>query len=105
MTEQQINETIATLNGWRKDTQPAAGDLQWFSPDGLQHIAPPRYTKDLNEVALLESLMSSTMLSCYVDNLCEMCTDGWDPDITALVTIDAESKCVAYLQAHGKWEE
>jgi hypothetical protein len=105
MTEQQINETIATLNGWRKYTSPAAGDLQWFSPDGFQHIAPPRYTKDLNEVALLEATMSSTLLKLYIDNLCEMCTDGWDPDITELVTMDAESKCVAYLRAVGKWEE
>lgn len=104
MTEQQINETIATLNGWRKDTE-STSVLEWRSPEGVQCIAPPNYTKDLNEVALLESLMSSTMLNCYIDNLCEMCTDGWDPDITELVTIDAESKCVAYLQAHGKWEE
>ena len=99
MTDEQINEAIATECGWKVDKR----GLGWLSPSGC-YIDKPDYCTDLNAMHEAERSLHEPLREMYVRKLLGEVADSptylWD-----ILTAHPRSRAEAFLRTLGKWED
>lgn len=102
MTDEQINQAIAEICGWRlveKQYEDFGYCLKlWITPSGEEEIAPPNYCGDLNAMHEAEQVLTLKQLLIYAH--CLESEYGFFG-----VTATARQRAEAFLRMLGKWEE
>lgn len=111
MTDQEINETIAELRGWRKHGQINGRLLMW-PPNHGDACEPPSFTTDLNALAPVLFAMDYGQRMRFSEHLISRLKPGeWeevDKDETPmfwLCNLAPRELCEAILLAAGKWRD
>lgn len=100
MTDQEINEAVAELCGWKKHH---SNDGRWKSPDGRVWLAPHCYASDLHSCAEFEKLLGIKQQNNYAWHL-RTVLDRRSDDFS-IATAPARKRCEALLRMHGEWRD
>lgn len=119
MINEQINERIALLCGWKRS--PLSG--AWCHPDNwsialngaysvwVGRDKLPNYAADLNACYEFEMGLDYEQAELYDDELCDVCAktnkllDNPKPWRFAVTTANARQRCEAFLRVHNQWED
>lgn len=112
MTDQQINERIAVICGWKRivvdDPEGGLMDL-WKDTAGELMDVPPNYANDLNAMRDAEATINTPISkSEYVFRLGVTIQPNLklaDASVFKKVTATARQRAEAFLRAHNQWEE
>ena len=102
MTDQQINQRIAEVCGWKPKRQTKLTRTGHFK---VSYENPPEYCTDLNAMHQAEkSLKGYEQIHTYVWHLNNR--KDWETDFKLMeVHISARDRAEAFLRTLGKWEE
>lgn len=108
MTDQQINERVAILRGWKKSVEDEM-DV-WEDPDGGECFHyPPDYANDRNAMAEVEATINTPISkSEYVFRLGVTIQPNLklaDASFFEKVTATARQRAEAFLRARNQWDE
>lgn len=109
MKNQEINERVAKLCGWKSETQllrffeSGSSPIKrttWFKTEGRRWLTPPNYAESLDACKEFETAMNAQERAVYADLLVDLCgDDSYDPIFAPSIT-----RCEAFLRLKGQWE-
>lgn len=111
MTNQEINERVAKLCGWTRqsityvsydgnDERFEYKRMKWLSKDNWVQDSIPNYTESLDACREFESFKTGEEWSEYIDTLTEICDVYNDPIVATPL-----QRCEAFLRLKGQWDE
>mgnify|MGYP006265665975 CR=1 FL=1 len=103
MTNQQINERIAVICGWKKCACNDEHCGAWFPPGDFEpELGVPDYANDLNAMAEAAKTLAPEpfIRRKYIQTLDVITGDQWNT-----VDATARQRAEAFLRAHNQWEE
>lgn len=102
MTNQEINERIAKLCGWKPTTD---GGICWDS-NGNAIITYPNYAESLDACREFEYVLNGYNARSYINRLCELCAPAPNGiyGYFSVVTATPLQRCEAFLRLKGQWE-
>jgi hypothetical protein len=104
MTDEQINEAIAEICGWRlveKQMEMGYSLRLWMTPFGEEEIDALNYCGCLNAMHEAEKLLFPKHEIAWHEQLTYVCGGSW----IIMLTATARQRAEAFLRTMGKWKE
>jgi hypothetical protein len=108
MTDEQINQRIAEVCGWKHDFNEDHENPEWYwippnNPDG--NGEPPNYCNDLNVMHEAEKVLKSFEHLVNYHALLGYCGGTTLMRLHECITATARQRAEAFLRTLGKWED